>query len=277
MTTLARDTSPAVEAVLIELWRGRTTAQKLHSIVTMRQTARALALSDLREKHPKATQDELHRLLLTRMSGEEIARQVLSRRETSISWEGDMQNELQILHLVTQRLEDQKLPYFVSGSVASIKYGEPRFTHDADIVIRMLPMDIAELVKTFEAEFVVNPDAVRDALQRHYAFQLIHIATAFKIDLYPVTGHDEMEVMAFARRKRLNIGAGEVWMASAEDLILAKLRWYRLGGGVSEVQWRDVLGVLKVQGDLLDFQYLQEQAAQFGLQDLLAKARQAAV
>jgi hypothetical protein len=85
-----------------------------------------------------------------------------------------------------------------------------------------------------------------------------------------------MEIIAFARRKRHDIGEGEVWMASAEDLILAKLRWFPLGGGVSEVQWRDVLGVLKMQGDLLDFQYLEEQARRLQLQDLLAQAPQAA-
>ncbi len=224
MPTLARDTSSAAEAVLIELWRQRTAAQKLRSIVTMRQSARELILSDLREKHPDANLCELNRLLLMRMAGEETARRVLLRRETSFSGEGKMQNELQILHLVTQLLEDLNLPYFVSGSVASIKYGEPRFTQDADIVIRMMPAHVAEFIRKFEADFVVSADAIHDALQRHYAFQLIHVATAFKIDLYPVAANDEMDIAAFARRKRLDFGEGEVWMASAEDLILAKLR-----------------------------------------------------
>ncbi len=126
----------------------------------------------------------------------------------------------------------------------------------------------------FETDFVISAEAVQEALQHRYAIQLIHFDTAFKIDLYSITEQDELEISAFARRRRHDIGGGEVWMASAEDIILAKLRWFRVGGGVSEVQWRDVLSVLKVQGDLLDFQYLEEQAHQFDLFDLLAKARQ---
>jgi hypothetical protein len=217
MSTLARDTSPAAEAILIELWRQRTTAQKLSSIVTMCQTARELVLSDLRKRHPDANRNELDRLLLVRMAGEETARLVLLRRQTSSSREGKMQNELQVLHLVTRRLEELKLPYFVSGSVASIKYGEPRFTRDADIVIRMLPAHVAEFVQKFEADFVVSTDAVRDAIHAHFPFQLIHIATAFKIDLYPVTESDEMEIMAFARRQRHNIGEGEVLHSHSQE------------------------------------------------------------
>ncbi len=271
MPTLARDTSPEAERILIELWRKRTSAQQLQSIVTMRQMARELILSDLREKHPRADQNQLNRLLLARMAGEEIS-SLLQKGSSSFA-EGQMLNELEILFLVTKRLEELKLPYFISGSMASIKYGEPRFTRDADIVIRMLPVHVAEFVKKFEADFAISADAVQEALQRRYAIQLIHFDTAFKIDLFSITEQDELEISAFARRQRHDLGGGEVWMASAEDIILAKLRWFQLGGGVSEVQWRDVLGVLKVQGDALDFQYLAEQAHQFDLFDLLAKAR----
>jgi hypothetical protein len=121
---------------------------------------------------------------------------------------------------------------------------------------------------------VVSADAVQDALLRRYAFNIIHIDTAFKIDFYPITDEDEMEIAAFARRRHVDIGAGEIWMASPEDVILAKLRWFRKGGEVSEKQWRDVLGVLKVQGENLDFAYLEQMAARFGLTDLLARARE---
>ncbi|MDZ7360908.1 MAG: hypothetical protein ONB46_09310 [candidate division KSB1 bacterium] len=147
-------------------------------------------------------------------------------------------------------------------------------TNDADIVIRILPILISQFVKAFENDFVVSAVAVQDVLTRRYAFNIIHIETAFKIDFYPVTDEDEMELAAFARRQRVNIGAGEIWMASAEDVILAKLRWFRKGGEISEKPWRDVLGVLKVQGERLDFVYLEQMAGRFALADLLRRARE---
>ncbi|MGH7456471.1 MAG: hypothetical protein ACRENG_34300, partial [bacterium] len=149
-----------------------------------------------------------------------------------------------------------------------------RFTKDADIVIRILPVHIKKFVKAFESDFVVSEDAVQDSLARKYAFNIIHIDTAYKIDLYPISDEDEMELAAFARRQRRDIGTGEIWLATAEDVILAKLHWFRKGGGVSEKQWRDVLGVLKVQGSNLDFAYLEPMAARFGLEDLLVRARE---
>ena len=81
-----------------------------------------------------------------------------------------------------------------------------------------------------------------------------------------------MELTAFARRQRVDIGAGEIWMASAEDVILAKLSWFRKGGEVSEKQWRDVLGILRVQRGRLDADYLRSMAESLGLSDLLDRA-----
>ncbi|MGH7599819.1 MAG: hypothetical protein ACREOI_25980 [bacterium] len=176
--------------------------------------------------------------------------------------------------MVATRLEEAKIPYYIGGGIASINYGEPRLTNDADIVIRILPFHIPKFVKAFEADFVVSADAVQDALARRYAFNIIHIESAFKVDFYPITDEDEMEITAFARRQLQNIGAGEIWLATAEDVILAKLHRFRKGGEVSEKQWRDVLGVLKVQGENLDFAYLEPMAARFGLADLLARARE---
>lgn len=82
-----------------------------------------------------------------------------------------------------------------------------------------------------------------------------------------------MEITALARRLQIDIGAGEIWLASAEDVILAKLKWFRKGGELSEKQWRDVLGILKVQGTNLDFTYLEQMTTRFHLADLLIRAR----
>jgi len=273
MRTLAEDTSPEMEAVLIELLRKRTPQQKLVSMMGLRDLAKRLMLNNLRSQFPQATAHELYYQLNVRCFGRELTEHIFSAQKTPFHGEVKMLNEVEIVSMVAQRLEEGKIPYYIGGGLASINYGEPRLTNDADVVIRILPILIPKFVKAFENDFVVSADAVQDALKRRYAFNIIHIETAFKIDFYPVADEDEMELAAFARRQRVNIGAGEIWMASAEDVILAKLRWFRKGGEVSEKQWRDVLGVLKVQGERLDFVYLESMAGRFALADLLARGR----
>lgn len=273
MRMLAEDTSPEMEAMLIGLLRQRTPEQKLRGMMGLRDLSKRLILGRLRSQQPEASEQELHQQLNIRRHGHEISEKIRFAKIHSLNWEDKMLNETQVIGLVAQRLAELKIPYFVGGGVASIIHGEERFTKDADIVIRISPFLIPRFVKIFETDFVVSADAVQDALERRYAFNIIHIETAYKIDFYPITDEDEMEITALARRLQIDIGAGKVWMASAEDVILAKLRWFRKGGEVSEKQWRDVLGVLKVQGKNLDFTYLETMAARFHLADLLLRAR----
>jgi len=273
MRTLAEDTSPEMEAVLIGLLRKRTPEQKLMSMTGLRDLSRRLILGRLRSQYPNASEQELYQRLNVRRLGQETSDKILLVKNNLLNWEVKMLNETQLIALVAQRLTELKIPYFVGGGVASIVHGEERLTKDADIVIRILPFHIPRFVKAFEADFVVSADAVQDALERRYAFNIIHIETAYKIDLYPITDEDEMDIAAFARRQQIDIGASEIWLSSAEDVILAKLRWFRKGGEVSEKQWRDVLGVLKVQGTNLDFTYLEPMAVRFHLADLLLRAR----
>lgn len=273
MRTLAEDTSPEIEAVLIGLLRQRTPEQKLRGMMGLRDLSKRLILGRLRSQYPGASEQELHHQLNLRRHGYETSEKIRLVKSHLLNWEFKMLNETQLIGLVAQRLTELKIPYFVGGGVASIVHGEERFTKDVDIVIRISPFLIPRFVKIFETDFVVSTDAVQDALARRYAFNIIHIETAYKIDFYPITDEDEMEIAALARRLQIDIGAGEIWMASAEDVILAKLRWFRQGGEVSEKQWRDVLGVLKVQGKNLNFTYLETMAARFNLADLLLRAR----
>lgn len=239
----------------------------------LQELSKRLILGRLRSQDPGVSEVELHHRLNVRRHGQEVSEKVRFGKSMSLKWEAKMLNETQVIALVGQRLTELKIPYFVGGGVASIVHGEERFTKDADIVIRIFPFHVPRFVKAFEADFVVSADAVQDALERRYAFNIIHIETAYKIDLYPITDEDEMEITALARRLQIDIGAGEIWLASAEDVILAKLKWFRKGGELSEKQWRDVLGILKVQGTNLDFTYLEPMAARFHLTDLLVRAR----
>lgn len=272
MRTLAADTTPEAEAVLISKWREFPPAWKIQKLMGMRSFAKQLMLSGLRAQHPEANEDELAHRILMRFLGNENASQTLRAAASGVKLEGSMLNEAEVLKLIADRLDTLRIPYFVSGSTVSIVYGEPRLTNDADIVVRLFPVLVPRFVAAFEHDFVLSEDAVMDSLKRKYAFNIIHINTAFKIDFYPVSDDDDLEMDTFARRKRFDIGAGEMWFASPEDIVLAKLRWCQKGHGMSDQQWRDVLGVLKVQGDRIDRAYLNGQARRFGLAALLAQA-----
>jgi hypothetical protein len=162
----------------------------------------------------------------------------------------------------------------VGGSVASSLLGIPRQTIDLDVVVEMEPEDIAAFVREAGADFYVSESAVRSAVLHRTGFNLVHAETAFKVDVY-VSGDSEFDRLQFARATEVAVpgaGLGDFHVASPEDVILRKLEWYRLGGKVSERQWHDVLGVLKVQAERLDLDYMTTWARSRDVEDLLRTA-----
>ena len=175
---------------------------------------------------------------------------------------------------VIQELDRLNVPYFIGGSLASALYGEPRATIDADIIADLKNEHVAPLVRALSNEFYIAQDAALDAIHAQRSFNVIHLATSFKVDVF-VRKRRAFDDAQFARRTRQIISADperSAYIATAEDTILAKLDWYKIGGGVSERQWRDILGVLKTQSDALDQDYLRRMANQLGVTDLLERA-----
>lgn len=176
---------------------------------------------------------------------------------------------------VVETLERLGVVYYLGGSVASSAYGVARSTIDADLVAELHTQHIEPLVKSLASDYYVSAGAAREAVQRQSCFNVIHLATMFKVDIF-VMKTRAYDHAARERIRREDIGfAGqpaEMWLASPEDVILNKLEWFRLGNEVSERQWRDVLGVMKVRADLLDRQYMEHWAAELGVADLLEKA-----
>jgi hypothetical protein len=158
-------------------------------------------------------------------------------------------------------------------------YGEVRTTLDVDIVADLDMTHVDALVDALQSEFHVVDHSIRRAVRERSSFNLIHEETLVKADVY-VPPNQPTYVEQFVRSRRVALRSepgSEVALASPEDVVIHKLRWYEMGGRVSDRQWRDVLGVLKVQGSSLDLAYLERAAAALGLSELLARARSESV
>ena len=176
--------------------------------------------------------------------------------------------------LVTQTLERLHIRYAVGGSLASSLHGVMRSTLDVDIVADMnfehIPLLVAELSK----EFYADEEMMRDAVEHRSSFNLIHYETAFKVDIF-IPRPRAFDQMQLERRRTSIISTDpeeSIYIASPEDTILAKLDWYRMGGEVSDRQWRDILGVLKTREGELDLDYLRTWAIDLKVADLLERA-----
>ncbi len=179
-----------------------------------------------------------------------------------------------VIERITGVLDSLGIAYAIGGSVASALYGTIRFTRDADITVQAFLPVADKFYELLQEEFYVSKEAMNEALRSHGSFNLIHYGTSFKIDLF-VQGTSEFEQQLLPRRRKLRLTEAsqkDFCVVSPEDIILLKLLWFQHGGGTSERQWADVRGVLTVQRQALDYDYLSEYASKLGLIDLLQRA-----
>lgn len=175
-------------------------------------------------------------------------------------------------------LDAMAVVWAVGGSIASAAYGEPRATNDIDVVALLSEPQARELVERLGDDFYADADAAADAARRRGSFNVIDKRSFIKLDVFvPASG--ALGAGQLDRRVRLDVfpGTAPIPTLGPEDVVLQKLRWYQLGGGVSDRQWRDIVSVLRgMRGDL-DEEYLDAVAAGGGLGQLLVRARADAV
>ena len=180
---------------------------------------------------------------------------------------------LRVAELVIEVLQRLGIAYHLGGSYASAVHGVPRQTHDIDLVVDLASGSERAIAVALEDRFYVDAESIARAIHARSSCNLVHLDTGIKVDLF-VKGTDPFDDAEFERAVATRLGDApgtEVRVKSAEDTILRKLLWYRLGGEVSERQLEDVRGIVGVQRDRLDRDYLLHWADALDLHELLQR------
>ncbi len=173
---------------------------------------------------------------------------------------------------VADALEVVGAAYFLGGSLASSIDGEPRATNAIDFVVDVPAGRIGDLVRELGSDFEVDVAMLRDAILHGRSANVFYLPLVLKIDIFG-HAHGPFDEMEFSRRRTVAVRDGRaLYVKSPEDTILRKLLWYREGGGVSDRQWRDVLGVLRAWAGKLDDAYLRSWASRLQLAPLFERA-----
>ena len=287
--TQAADTSIEIHLLLVQRWREFKLEKKVAIITGLTRGCRQLSLIGIHQQYPNAIPTLIRFEYVSRRLGKKYAK--LMTDYSSIKGEMMIGNPLTLALDIAEMLEKLGITYLVGGSVASSLLGEPRATLDLDIVADLRLEQVSDFLATVELRFYVSVEAVLEAINNESSFNIIDLETTEKIDIFILKNerHCQEEMR---RRERLVISSNPekfLYFSTAEDIIIQKLVWYRLGFSQSDRQWRDVLavrsrrgspamgtrtkrGVLKVQFGKLDLSYLQYWALELELSDLLGRS-----
>ena len=264
------DTSAEAQRVLSSTYRAMSPSRKLRILSDEFRLARELHAAGRRRVDSKTSDREIRGAWRSTMLGVSMA----DCLKSDVPMNEDLDN-LTVLREVLSAFDSLGIAYAIGGSWASSYYGEPRMTRDADISVDPFAGREQDFADRFGADYYVSVDAMREANRSRSTFNVIHTSTAFKVDVF-VRKDDPFETSVMARRRTGEVGESDssplVWV-SPEDVILLKLRWYRLGNEISDRQWSDILGVMRTQRGTLDEDYMSHWAEAIGVADLLERAR----
>jgi hypothetical protein len=172
----------------------------------------------------------------------------------------------ELLHKIIEVFEKLSVPYLVTGSVASMAYGEPRLTNDIDIVADINLSHMPALLASFpEEEYYIDGEMIKEAILRIGQFNIIHPASGLKVDVI-IKQDIPFDQSRFGRVRKIYPGSYPADFASPEDVIIKKMEYYKMGG--SEKHLRDITGIFKVSGESLDQEYISQWASRLDLDEI---------
>lgn len=267
------DTQLEAELVQFSLWRHMGIRKRLALSCAATKGCKQLALSAIEQRCPgRLSPQSLKKEFIKATLGEEFAA-IARLVETKLM----LEDPIWLAAKIGQILDTLSIPYYVGGSIASSAHGEPRSTLDADIAIAIREDRLEALIAAMEPEFYISEVAIADALSgRMSSFNVIHLETSIKADFYLIHPDNEYEQLQLQRRQQQSPKDRPTlafYLCSPEDIVLQKLTWYKIARNQSEKQWRDILGVLKLQGEhRLDFAYLWHWADRLGVVEEIDRA-----
>jgi hypothetical protein len=262
----SEDTHPEADALFFSLLQKRMNSDRLLMGSAMIRSAKRLSLACLKRDSSHLSPQEFAQKLASAWLQEDCPNGYIPTGN-EMTWIQDSIGLAGLLHPIFAALE---IPYYITGGVAAIAYGEPRTTRDLDAVLSIFRADIPKLAQALEtAGFYVA--GIEDVVAaRMETLSITHIESVSRADLI-LAKDNEFETVKFQRRQLIDVpGIGSLFFASAEDVILSKLQWGRRKQ--SEKQWRDVLGVFKVKRQSLDFQYLKAWGDRLGVAEEINRA-----
>ncbi|PPS39179.1 hypothetical protein [Chroococcidiopsis sp. TS-821] len=270
----SRDTHPDVDKFLMRAFRNMPVWKKAHLVDEATKGIQQWALIGIRHQFPNISQTEIKFQLAVRWLGAKLANHLYKNNQGNIVDAESIQLALKIADI----FDSLEIPYLIGSSIASSILGEPRATLDIDFVADLQLTHVPSLLTLMSEEFFIEETMVTEAIERQSSFNIIHLESLLKVDIFLVSNQPLVQ-SEMQRRQQLILTENPqklAWLPSAEDIILQKLIWYRMSGEVSDRQWRVVLGVLKVQADKLDINYLTQWAESLNLTGILTKALQQA-
>ncbi|WP_019499845.1 hypothetical protein [Pseudanabaena sp. PCC 6802] len=270
--TQSADTSVEAELVLFDLLRHKTMTERGQLVQRANWKCHQYALLGIQHDFPHANGRTIRQHYIRRRAWQE---RVNHMTDTNYDGELMLEDALWLAAKIARIFDRLAIPYYVGGSVASSLQGEIRATEDLDLVADLTRSQADLLINEMSGEFYISDVAVDDALSgRTSSFNTIHQATIEKADIF-ILRNDAFSRSKMSRRllyKSQDKTDAAFYLCSAEDIILQKLVWLKMTRNESQKQWRDILGVMKLQGESLDFSYLWGWANTIGVTEPLQQA-----
>ncbi|WP_226889641.1 hypothetical protein [Nostoc sp. MG11] len=265
----AADTNINADIYLFARLRQLSLAQRIKMFAAHERGLKKLSLAGIKSRNRGASLEDIRRIFSRAVLGDKFTPNFQPQGFDESMW---IQDSITLAGELHQLFESLNIPYYVSGGVASSIHGEPRSTRDLDLVIEVQLAQIDLLVTTLEAAGYYCPAGAVEDLKRgsERMLNITHTETIANADLY-LNEASPFAISQMAHRILPDLdGIPPFWIASPEDMILQKLLWGR--GRQSEKQWRDVLGIIKLQEQSLDYAYLTNWAEHLNLVDALSQA-----